>query len=132
MSRGLTIVRAAERIPAAGQTEGIIREEALSTGMLWAGIARTAPGVSSGWHHHGAWETIAYVITGAVLLELGREGAEALRAEPGDFLRIPAKLVHRESNPTEVEQSLAVVRVGHGPVAINVETPEPRTKEGVS
>jgi hypothetical protein len=42
MSRGLTIVRAAERIPAAGQTEGIIREEALSTGMLWAGIARTA------------------------------------------------------------------------------------------
>lgn len=117
------LVRAGERKQAAAQTAGMIREEAFFTDNAWAGIARTQPGNMSGWHHHGDWETIAYVLTGAVKLECGPGGQTILQADPGDYLYIPKGEIHRESNPTEVEQSLVIVRMGSGPVVINVERP---------
>ena len=49
------LVKASDRVPAQTQTPGMIREEALDTGQIWSGIARTAPGNTSGWHHHGDW-----------------------------------------------------------------------------
>jgi uncharacterized RmlC-like cupin family protein len=125
----VTLVKASDRKPVSVQTAGVTREEALTTGKLWAGIARTAPGMSSGWHHHGSWETIAYVVTGAVRLEFGPGGDEVVEGDPGDYLYIPGNLVHRESNPAAVEQTLVIVRVGEGPVTTNVEEPACRVEE---
>jgi uncharacterized RmlC-like cupin family protein len=116
-------VKPEDRTPAAAQTAGMIREEAIQTEQLWAGIARTAPGSTSGWHHHGAWDTVAYVIAGAVRLECGTGGRAIVQAEAGDHLFIPKAEVHRESNPTDGEQVLSIVRIGRGPVVINVEGP---------
>ncbi len=105
-------------------TAGIVREEALTTAGLWAGLARTAPGVTSGWHHHGANETTLYVEAGAFRIEFGPGGRDAIDAEPGDFVLIPGKLIHRESNPAGVESRLVVVRAGTGPPTINVDGPQ--------
>jgi uncharacterized RmlC-like cupin family protein len=116
-------VRPSERKLAAGQTPGLIREEAIQTDRIWAGIARTQPGNLSGWHHHGEWETIAYVITGAVQLEFGPGGRETVLGEPGDYVFIPKGEIHRESNPTPIEQTLVIVRIGSGPVLFNVDGP---------
>ena len=122
---GVKLVRATERTQAAAQTPGMIREEAFQTDHFWAGIARTKPGNMSGWHHHGDWETIAYVIAGACQLEFGPGGREVVLGEPGDYIFIPKGVIHRESNPTEGEQALVIVRMGGGPVVINADGPLP-------
>lgn len=120
---GVRLVKPGDRKLAAAQTAGMIREEAVQTDHLWAGIARTKPGNLSNWHHHGDWETIAYVIAGACRLEFGAGGQEMVVGEPGDYLYIPKGEIHRESNPTEGEQALVIVRFGTGPVVINVDGP---------
>jgi uncharacterized RmlC-like cupin family protein len=106
-------------------TPGMIREEAVATDRTWAGLARTAPGMVSGWHHHGAYETIVYVTAGAVRMEFGPGGREALDAGPGDFLYVPPNAIHRESNPSDGESEVLVVRSGAGEPVTNVEGPEP-------
>ncbi len=45
-------------------TPGMVREEAIATGGMWAGYVRTAAGMVSGWHHHGSYETSIYVLSG--------------------------------------------------------------------
>jgi uncharacterized RmlC-like cupin family protein len=120
---GVRLVHAADRLLAGAQTPGMIREKAFCGSSFWAGIARTAPGNISGWHHHGAWDTIAYVITGEVRLEYGSRGQSVAHACPGDHLFIPKGEIHRESNPADVEQTLAIFRIGEGPVVIAVDAP---------
>jgi uncharacterized RmlC-like cupin family protein len=120
---GVKLTKANERTLAAAQTAGMIREEAIQTDHLWTGIARTKPGNISGWHHHGEWETVAYVLAGACRLEFGVEGREVVLGEPGDYIYIPKGEIHRESNPAEEEQRLVIVRFGGGPVVISVEGP---------
>lgn len=120
---GVKLVRPEGRIMAAAQTAGMIREEAIQTDHLWAGIARTKPGNISNWHHHGEWETIAYVLVGACRLEFGPGGREVVLGQAGDYIYIPKGTIHRESNPAEGEQALAIVRFGGGPVVINVDGP---------
>jgi uncharacterized RmlC-like cupin family protein len=120
---GVRLVRAADRVRAEAQTPGMIREEAFCGSSFWTGIARTSPGNVSGWHHHGAWDTIAYVITGEVRLEYGPGGQSVAHACPGDHLFIPKGEIHRESNPANFEQTLAIFRMGEGPVVIAVDAP---------
>lgn len=119
----VVLVKAKERKLAAAQTPGMTREEAINTDHLWTGIARTAPGMISGWHHHGEWETVAYVIQGACRLEYGSGGTEVAVGEPGDYLYIPKGVIHRESNPSDVEQALVIVRMGGGQVVFPVDGP---------
>lgn len=104
-------------------TPGIVREAAHAGEVMWSGLARTAPGATSGWHHHGDNETTVYVVRGLFHLEYGAAGAESVTAEPGDFVYIPSRTVHRESNPSSEESHLVVVRAGQGPPTINVDGP---------
>ena len=106
-----------------GYTAGIVREQAVATTGLWAGLARTEAGVTSGWHHHGAYETVVYVAAGRFKVESGPGGAEVVEASPGDFVFIPPQTVHRESNPTAEESRLIVFRSGTGQPDFNVDGP---------
>jgi uncharacterized RmlC-like cupin family protein len=101
----------------------MVREEAVATDGMWAGLVRTAPGTVSGWHHHAAYETAIYVISGALQMEFGAGGAETLDGRPGDFLYVAPGAVHRESNPSDQESHIVVVRSGSGVPVINVEGP---------
>ena len=47
-------------------TAGMTREHAITADGLTSGTITTAPGVISGWHHHGTHETSIYVAKGAV------------------------------------------------------------------
>lgn len=113
-----------ERTAGAG-TPGIIREEAVATDGMWAGLAKTAAGMVSGWHHHGDHESVIYVLSGALRMEFGPDGCETLDGGPGDFLYVARAATHRESNPTEQESHVVVVRSGSGEPVFNVEGPEP-------
>jgi uncharacterized RmlC-like cupin family protein len=77
----------------------------------------------SGWHHHGEYESVIYVLTGALRMESGDRGREVLHANPGDFVFVPKGAIHRESNPSEAESLILVVRCGEGEAVVNVTGP---------
>jgi uncharacterized RmlC-like cupin family protein len=101
----------------------MVREQAIAMERLWAGLARTEPGMASGWHHHGDHDTAIYVVSGALRMESGPGGSSVIDAGPGDFLHVPKHAIHREANPTDTESHLVVVRAGEGPTTINVDGP---------
>lgn len=106
-------------------TPGMVREQAIATDGMWSGFVRTAPQMTSGWHHHGEHDTAIYVVNGALRMEFGPEGGEVVEAGPGDFVHVPKGAIHREGNPTDAESHLVVVRAGDGPPTINVDGPPP-------
>ncbi|MCH0563573.1 cupin domain-containing protein [Streptomyces sp. MUM 2J] len=120
----VTVVAADERRPGPG-TPGMERQEAFATDGMWSGLVRTEPGTVSGWHHHGAYETVVYLLSGAIRVDFGPDGAESVTARPGDFLRVPAGTVHREGNPSAEPAEALVIRAGTGPSTFNVDGPPP-------
>ena len=107
-------------------TPGMVREQAVATEGMWAGLVRTAAGMTSGWHHHGDYETSIFVLAGRLRMESGAGGSEVVEAGPGDFVYVPEQTVHRESNPSTEESQLIVVRAGTGEPVFNVENPDDR------
>lgn len=106
-------------------TPGMVREEAIATEGMWAGFVRTDDGMTSGWHHHGDYDTSIYVVAGALRMECGPGGDTVVEAGPGDFLHVPKGAIHREGNPEDTESHLVVVRAGQGPAVTNVPGPAP-------
>jgi uncharacterized RmlC-like cupin family protein len=104
-------------------TPGMTRAHAITADGLTSGTVSVAPGVMSGWHHHGAHETSIYVLRGTLHMEFA---GGAFDAREGDFIHVPAGAAHRESNPG-TEPNLAVFsRAGTGAVTVNVEAPAKR------
>jgi uncharacterized RmlC-like cupin family protein len=101
------------------------RSLAMHEAGMWTGVADTEVGAVSGWHHHGEHETTLYVVSGRMRIESGPDGAEVVEGGPGDFLRVPAGAVHRESNPGDAPSRVVVVRCGTGDPTVNVEGPAP-------
>lgn len=117
------LIRPDDRRRETVQTPGMEREEAVRTTSMWAGIAKTAGNTFSGWHHHGAYESLIHVLRGRVRLEFGRGGAEVIEAVAGDSLYVAPGEVHREGNPGEDESEIVVVRGGSGDLVVNVPGP---------
>ena len=101
-------------------TPGMTRAHAIEVPGLTSGTVSVGPGVMSGWHHHGTHETSIHVLKGALRMEFPDGEIEA---REGDFIHVPAGMVHRESNPRS-EPNLAVFsRAGSGTVTVNVKVP---------
>ena len=106
-------------------TPGMARERAFELPILWAGRVVTAPGATSGWHHHDLNESSLYVVSGVLRLEC--EGMEGyVDAAAGDFVLVPAFVVHRESNPTVLPSVAVIARAGGGIPTVNTEPPPGR------
>ena len=118
----IQVVRPGQRRPGPS-TPGMERQEAFATDGMWSGVARTEPGMVSGWHHHGGYETTIYVLTGSLRMEFGPDGSSTLEAGPGDFVHVPKGAVHREGNPSTEPADIVVVRAGQGESTVNVDGP---------
>lgn len=118
-------VRVVTELVDADPTPGMHRQEAFSVDGLWAGLVRTDPGATSGWHHHGEHETSLYVVDGRLRVSFGPGGEQAAEAGPGEFVHVPAHTVHRESNPTDQVSTAVIARAGRGAPTVNVDGPEP-------
>jgi uncharacterized RmlC-like cupin family protein len=105
-------------------TPGMDRQQAFAGEGLWAGFVRTDAGMVSGWHHHGDHESVIYVLTGSLRMESGPGGQEVVEARPGDFIRVPRGVVHREGNPTTQPADIVVFRTGRGESTVNVAGPD--------
>lgn len=117
-------MRADERT-AGPPTPGMNREQAFGTEGVWAGFVTTEPGMVSAWHHHGEYETVIYVLSGALRMESGPSGSSTVDAGPGDFVLVPKHVVHRESNPSSTPAEVIAVRAGRGESTSNVDGPDP-------
>lgn len=88
---------------------------------LWGGTFVVEPGAQTGIHHHGPQETLAYVLEGESFIEWGAKGENSLTARAGDFLHVPAWLVHREINRAKnMPFRWVVVRSSSEPIVVNL------------
>ncbi len=104
-------------------TPGVSRREAFADGHVWVGRITNAPSQASRWHVHPGHDTYAYCSSGRFFVEFGPGGAERIELEPGDFGLIPRGLVHREGNAGDEPNDGVLVRVGEGPVTVNLDGP---------
>jgi uncharacterized RmlC-like cupin family protein len=124
MAHGVEVVRRSERRRPAQTTVGMLREEAFVGGDTWIGTVRTEPGVETGWHHHGTYESFVYVLAGKARMEFGPDGAEILECEPGDVIHVAPGIIHREITTGTGPSEAILFRVGTGQVTFNTEGPE--------
>src|SRR5260370_433138 len=83
------------------------------------------PGQWSTWHIHPHYVTYGYELTGRLRVEYGPGGAKSIEAGPGDFVRIPPGIVHREGSLGHTQRTGIGVRIGHGPLVVEVDGPDP-------
>jgi uncharacterized RmlC-like cupin family protein len=108
------------------QTSGSLRKAAISaaTGVdssIWAGTFFVEPLARTGIHHHGAQDTVVYVLEGESLVRWGARGEHSATARAGDFLHIPAHLIHQEINPSATEPfRWIVIRSTPEPIVVNL------------
>jgi uncharacterized RmlC-like cupin family protein len=108
------------------QTPGSERREAIAPALgiastIWGGLFEVEPGARTGIHHHGEQQTIAYVLSGVCEIRWGAKGEFAASAKAGDFIHVPAFLLHMEINPSKLEPfRWVVVRSTATPIVVNV------------
>ena len=124
---GIRVVRSSEKSCDTPETRGMNREVAISGSRvgsthLWAGTNRIEPGASTGPHHHGALESIIYVVRGNALMRWGNRLEYITKAGPGDFLLVPPYVPHQEMNASSTEELHCVlVRSATEEVVVNLD-----------
>jgi len=125
----LRVVRASELDERTAQTSGMVRRAAIdrqSVGSerLWVGIVTVDPATSTGAHHHGDCDSVVCITGGCITIRWGDRLEKRAEAGPGDFIFIPAHLVHQEINESEsMDVTSIVIRSGDN-VVENVVTTE--------
>ena len=129
-TNGIRVVRAGELDTNTPQTPGMTRAAAIShakTGAekLWAGTVVVEPAARTAAHHHGALETVLYIVKGRALFRWGDHLEFSEEAGPGDFIFVPPYVPHQEMNARADEPVEAVVvRSGQEPVVVNLDIAE--------
>jgi uncharacterized RmlC-like cupin family protein len=127
---GVRVVRADELDGNTPQTPGMTRAAAITAARagaekLWAGTALIHPDAKTGPHHHGALESIIYVVSGRARMRWGERLEYMAEAGPGDFIYVPPYVPHQEINASPDDSlSCVVVRSGQEPVVVNLDMPD--------
>lgn len=134
---GVRIVRPEEFDTHTPQTPGMSRAAAINRAMagtnkLWAGTVTIHPDAKTAPHHHGALESIIYVISGNARMRWGERLEYCAEAGPGDFIFVPPFVPHQEINANPSAPLLCVVvRSDQEPVVVNLDIPAVETPEEV-
>jgi uncharacterized RmlC-like cupin family protein len=125
-SQPISIVHPEQFSEGTTQTSGSLRLAAISHELgvessLWGGTFLVEPGAKTGIHHHGEQNTIVYVLEGEAFVRWGEHGENSATVRAGDFLHVPAWLIHQEINPSrEKPFRWIVVRSTPEPIVINL------------
>jgi len=121
----IKIVKPGDFDTTTAQTAGSTRSTAIApqtgaSSSMWGGLFEVAPGQRTGIHHHGQQQTIAFMLQGDCEIRWGAKGEFSARAETGDFIHVPAFLLHREINLSQTEPfRWVVVRSTATPIVVN-------------
>jgi len=109
------------------QTPGVQRAAAINAARvgaqrIWAGTVRIEPDAKTGAHHHGALESVIYVVRGHARMRWGEQLEFVAEAAPGDFIYIPPYVPHQEINASSGEAlECVLVRSDNEAVVVNLE-----------
>ena len=130
---GVRVIPGNSLDPNTAQTPGMSRAAAINfarTGAqkIWAGTVHIHPDAKTGAHHHGALESVIYVVRGRARMRWGEHLQYMAEAEPGDFIFIPPYVPHQEINasPDQVLECV-LVRSDNEAVVVNLDI-EPAEK----
>ena len=116
------------------QTPGMFRQAAVNAARvgaqkIWAGTVAIQPNAKTGVHHHGALESVIYVVSGQARMRWGDQLEYVAEAGPGDFIFVPPYVPHQEINASTSEPLQCVlVRSDNEAVVVNIEGVEPVEK----
>ena len=113
------------------QTTGMFRQAAIDHARvgaqrIWAGTVRIDPNAKTGVHHHGALESVIYVIRGKARMRWGDRLEYVAEAGPGDFIYVPPYVPHQEINADpDSPLECVLVRSDNEAVVVNITDVEP-------
>ncbi|UFN50741.1 cupin domain-containing protein [Roseomonas sp. OT10] len=109
------------------QTPGMNRAAAINAARvgaqkIWAGTVHIHANAKTGAHHHGALESVIYVVKGKARLRWGEKLEFVAEAGPGDFIYVPPYVPHQEINALEDETlECVLVRSDNEAVVVNLD-----------
>ena len=124
---GVRVVRSGQLDMNTPQTPGMTRAAAINratagANKLWAGTVNIQPNAKTGAHHHGALESVIYVVNGRARMRWGEQLEFVAEAGPGDFIYVPPFVPHQEINASADEPlSCVLVRSDQEPIVINLD-----------
>jgi uncharacterized RmlC-like cupin family protein len=126
-NNGVRVVSGKELDTNTPQTQGMSRAAAINFARagaqkLWAGTVTIHPDAKTGAHHHGALESVIYVVNGRARMRWGDRLEFLAEAGPGDFIFIPPYVPHQEINASTDETLESVlVRSDQEAVVVNLD-----------
>jgi uncharacterized RmlC-like cupin family protein len=113
--------------PNTAQTPGMDRKAAINHARvgaqkIWAGTVAIQPDAKTGAHHHGALESVIYVVRGKARMRWGERLEFMAEANAGDFIFIPPYVPHQEINASPNEPlECVLVRSDNEAVVVNLD-----------
>jgi uncharacterized RmlC-like cupin family protein len=130
---GVRVIKGGQLDANTAQTPGMHREAAINAARvgaqkIWAGTVRIDPNAKTGAHHHGALESVIYVVRGKARMRWGEQLEFVAEADPGDFIYVPPYVPHQEINAsTDEPLECVLVRSDNEAVVVNLDI-EPAEK----
>ncbi|MDR7145004.1 cupin domain-containing protein [Rhizobium sp. BE258] len=128
---GVRVIKGDQLESNTAQTPGMFRQAAINHARvgaqkIWAGTVSIAPRAKTGVHHHGALESVIFVISGRARMRWGERLEYVAEAGPGDFIFVPPYVPHQEIN-ADPERALecVLVRSDNEAVVVNITDVEP-------
>ena len=124
---GVRVIPAQSLDPNTAQTPGMDRKAAVDFARagaqkLWAGTVTIHAGAKTGAHHHGALESVIYVVRGKARMRWGEALEFTAEAGPGDFIFVPPFVPHQEINASADETlECVLVRSDGQATAVNLD-----------
>jgi uncharacterized RmlC-like cupin family protein len=109
------------------QTPGMHRAAAINAARvgaqkIWAGTVHIHANAKTGAHHHGALESVIYVVSGRARMRWGEALEFVAEAGPGDFIYVPPYVPHQEINASADETlSCVLVRSDNEALVVNLD-----------
>src|ERR1700729_2070864 len=140
-TNGVRVIPQDSLDPNTAQTPGMNRAAAINFARvgaqkIWAGTVHIFANAKTGAHHHGALESVIYVVRGRARMRWGDRLEYVAEAGPGDFIYVPPYVPHQEINASSDETlECVLVRSDNEAVVVNLDLPgiepNPETVEWV-
>ncbi len=124
---GVRVIKSDQLDPNTAQTPGMNRAAAINAARvgaqkIWAGTVSIHANAKTGAHHHGALESVIYVVRGKARMRWGEHLEFVAEAGAGDFIFVPPYVPHQEINAsTDETLECVLVRSDNEAVVVNLD-----------
>jgi uncharacterized RmlC-like cupin family protein len=135
---GVRVIRGDQLDTNTPQTPGMNRAAAINAARvgaqkIWAGTVTIHANAKTGAHHHGALESVIYVVRGRARMRWGERLEYVAEASAGDFIYVPPYVPHQEINAsTDEPLECVLVRSDNEAVVVNLDIEAVEKPEAVA